>query len=320
MSHLPPPAAALRRAATLAGPGATVQRTEALAGGTHARTFLVQTTGPGLDVVLREFPPGDDTARREARVLTALDGLGGLAPRLLACDLDGGSWVLISRLPGTADITPASPGAAAEQLGRILARIHATPRPQVAGLPELFDRVTSSPADLSGPAAAAVAAGWKRLASAPSVLTHRDFWSGNVVWRDGQLTGVVDWPGAALGPAGVDVSWCRLDLFLLHGERAADTFTAAYEAAAGAILPGRRLWDLWAAAQSHAYVDTWMPNYRDLGRTDLTAAELRRRHAAWTARRLAAAPDPDAEAAGGQVPGAEAEGGAGQGSQDHLAR
>jgi aminoglycoside phosphotransferase (APT) family kinase protein len=292
VSDLPPPAAALRRAAALAGPGATVRRTEALAGGTHARTFLVQTAGPELDVVLREFPPGDDTARREARVLATLDGLGGLAPRL-ASDHDGGSWVLISRLPGTPDITPPSPGAAAGQLGRILARIHATPRPQVAGLPGVFDRATDSPAALSGPAAAAVAAGWKRLAGAPSVLTHRDFWSGNVVWQHGQLTGVVDWPGAALGPRGVDVSWCRLDLFLLHGEGAADTFAAAYEAAAGAVMPDRRLWDLWAAAQSHSYVDTWMPNYRDLGRTDLTAAQLRRRHALWTARRLAAAPDPD---------------------------
>jgi aminoglycoside phosphotransferase (APT) family kinase protein len=283
MSDLPPPTAALRRAAALAGPGATVRRTEALAGGTHARTFLVQTASPELDVVLREFPPGDNTARREARVLAALDGLGGLAPRLLASDRDGGSWVLISRLPGTADITPAWPDA--------------------AGLPGVFDRTTDSQAALSGPAAAAVAAGWSRLADAPSVLTHCDFWSGNVVWQHGRLSGVVDWPGAALGPRGVDVSWCRLDLFLLHGESAADTFAAAYEAAAGAVLPGRRLWDLWAAAKSHSYVETWMPNYRDLGRADLTAAQLRRRHAAWTARRLAASPDPDLKAEPGPGPG-----------------
>jgi hypothetical protein len=56
-------------------------------------------------------------------------------------------------------------------------------------------------------------------------------------------------------------------------------------------VPGLRLWDLWAAARSDATVQTWVPNYRDLGRADLTAAELRRRHAAWTARRLAASPD-----------------------------
>jgi aminoglycoside phosphotransferase (APT) family kinase protein len=288
VTDLPPPAAALRRAAALAGPGATVRRTEALAGGTHARTFLIQTAGPELEVVLREFPPGDDTARREAQVLAALDGLGGLAPRLLASDPDGGAWVLISRLPGAADVTPARPGVAAEQLGRTLARIHATSPAQVAGLPSMFDRAPESRSALSGPAAAEVAAGWGLLSGAPSVLTHHDYWSGNCVWRDGLLTGVVDWPGAALGPRGFDVGWCRLDLYLLHGEPAADAFAAAYEAAAGAVRPDLRLCDLWAVAKSHAYVETWVPNYRDLGRADLTAAQLRRLHAAWTERRLGA--------------------------------
>ncbi len=290
MTDRPPPAAALRRAAALAGPGAAVRRTEPLAGGTHARTFLVHTAGPELDVVLREFPPGDRTARREAQVLTVLDGLGGLAPRLLASDPDG-SWVLISRLPGTADITPARPAAAAAELGRALARIHATPRAQVGGLPDVRDRASGSRSALRGPASAVVAAGWEHLAGAPRVLTHYDYWSGNVVWREGRLTGVVDWPGAAMGPRGCDLGWCRLDLYLLHGEPAADAFLAAYQAAAGAAVPGLRLWDLWAAARSDATVQTWVPNYRDLGRADLTAAELRRRHAAWTARRLAASPD-----------------------------
>ena len=34
-------------------------------------------------------------------------------------------------------------------------------------------------------------------------------------------------------------------------------------------------------------VETWVPNYRDLGRTDLTATELRNRHASWTEHLLA---------------------------------
>jgi hypothetical protein len=54
-------------------------------------------------------------------------------------------------------------------------------------------------------------------------------------------------------------------LYLLHGEPAADEFLAAYQAAAGAAVPGLRLWDLWAAARPDAMVQTWVPNYRDLG-------------------------------------------------------
>ncbi|MBO0788394.1 MAG: aminoglycoside phosphotransferase family protein, partial [Actinobacteria bacterium] len=215
----------------------------------------------------------------------------GLAPRLLASALDDGShegsWVLISRLPGAADITPALPAAAAAQLGQALARIHATPRHRRAGLRSVLDRPGES---TSGPAASAVAARWDLLAGAPAVLTHHDFWSGNVVWNGGILTGVVDWTGAGTGPRGFDVGWCRLDLYLLHGEQVADTFLDSYQAASGSRLASPLLADLWAVARSHDQVETWMPNYRDLGRADLTASELRSRHTAWTEHLLASRP------------------------------
>jgi aminoglycoside phosphotransferase (APT) family kinase protein len=297
------PAGALEQAARLAGPGATVRGVRALAGGTGARTSLIQTANPQLEVVLREFPPGDDAAGREARALRALDGLGGLAPRLLASDVAdraaSGSWLLISRLPGSADITPRQPTAQVGQLGRVLARIHQTPVDGLAELPEAhsgldtdsrpggslpraFDRLGGSRAGLSGPAAGIVAASWDIVARAPEVLVHYDFWSGNVVWTGEALSGVVDWTGGCLGPPGFDTGWCRLDLYLLHGQATADRFLAAYEEASASILSDPLLWDLWAVARSHEMVETWVPNYRDLDRADLTAAELRSHHTAWT--------------------------------------
>jgi aminoglycoside phosphotransferase (APT) family kinase protein len=291
MGDLPWPATAIGRAAELAGPAASVAAVRVLAGGTHARTCLIRTANPQLEMVVRQFPPGDDAASREAEVLAALGGLDGLAPRLLASAPDDGSpegsWVLISRLPGTADITPARPSAAAAQLGRVLARIHATSPHRCAGLHGVLDRPGGSAAAMSGPAAGAVAARWDLLAGAPGVLTHHDFWSGNVVWDEGILTGVVDWTGAGTGPRGFDVGWCRLDLYLLHGEHAAGTFLDSYQAASGSGLASRLLADLWAVARSHDQVETWVPNYRDLGRADLTASELRRRHTAWTEQLLA---------------------------------
>jgi aminoglycoside phosphotransferase (APT) family kinase protein len=286
VNDLPKFLSAVERAAGLAGPGATVQAIRALAGGTHAHTWLIQTATPELEFILREFPPGDGAAYAETRVLDALDGLDGMAPRLLASGIEGaptqGSWTLISRLPGTADITPRQPAMLAEQLGRVLARIHATPLAGLAGFQSVFERPGGSFAANGGPAASVVGANWEFLASAPVVLTHYDFWSGNVLWQDGILTGVVDWPGGAVGPRGFDVGWCRLDLYLLYDERIADRFLASYEAASGSVLPDPLLWDLWAAARSHEIVETWVPNYRDLGRTDLTARELRKRHTVWT--------------------------------------
>jgi aminoglycoside phosphotransferase (APT) family kinase protein len=286
MRDLPGSGAAVQRATELAGPDAEVTAVRALAGGTHARTWLIQLAHPELEVVLREFPAGDDTARHEAVVLTDLDGLDGLAPRLLASGAGQpppvGSWVLISRLPGRADITPDQPAAWAGQLGRALARIHATPLRGLTGFQRVLDRTEGSRAALRGSAASVVAARWDSLAGPPGVLTHYDFWSGNVVWRGDVLTGVVDWSGAAIGPRSYDVGWCRLDLYLLYDELIADTFLDAYEAASESAPVDRLLCDLWAVARSHHTVETWVPNYRDLGRADLTASQLRRRHTAWT--------------------------------------
>jgi hypothetical protein len=57
-----------------------------------------------------------------------------------------------------------------------------------------------------------------------------------------------------------DVSWCRLDLVLLHGPAVADTFLNAYQEAAGEAPGEPALWDLFALANSRRSVETWLPN------------------------------------------------------------
>lgn len=283
-----PPAEALAWAAGHLGTGAAVRAVRPLSGGSHAATHLLEATGPEQQAVLRRFPPGDDSAAREARVLAALDGLGGFAPRLLGVDPQGEQCglpaVLITRLPGRAGITPADPDAAAAALGHALARLHAVPRNRASGFRDGMTAIRSS----TGPAAAALSEYADRLAAQPRVLTHYDYWSGNVLWQDGALTGVIDWDGASLAPRGFDIGWCRFDLVLLHGPDTTtlDTFCDAYREASGAVPPDVALWDLHTAARSHAGVESWVPNYAGLGRTDLTARELRRRHTAWTERCL----------------------------------
>jgi aminoglycoside phosphotransferase (APT) family kinase protein len=194
--------------------------------------------------------------------------------------------LLISWLDGQADITPADPDAWATQLGQALATVHAMPCDRLSALPSVFDRSGGSREVLQGPVATRIRSGWSQITASPEVLTHCDYWSGNVVWRDGRLTGIVDWSGGARGPRGFDVGWCRLDLYLLFGERVADVFLAAYEDAIGQPIVDVALWDGWAVARSHDAVETWAPNYRPLGRADLDGDELRRRHSQWTSRLL----------------------------------
>lgn len=283
-----PAAGALEEVRRLAGASAGVVGVARLAGGQHAETWRVDTENPATSVVVRQFPVGDPAPAYEQRVLRALGGLGGLAPLPLGADLDG-RWSqyptsLVSWLDGQVDITPGDPKTWAAELGRALASVHAVPAERLAELPSVFDRRGGSEELLAGPLEAEVQARWSEVVGSPAVLTHGDYWSGNVVWRDDKLTGIVDWSGGSRGPRGYDLGWCRLDLVLLFEEQVADDFLAAYEAKAGHAVDEIRLWDCWAAARSYDAVGSWVPNYLPLGRADLTEDELRRRHAQWTAR------------------------------------
>jgi aminoglycoside phosphotransferase (APT) family kinase protein len=283
-----PSRGALEEVRRLAGPSARIESVVSLIGGQHAATWRVDTAAPVTTIVVRQFPAGDSAAAQEAQALRTLDGLEGLAPQLLGSDLTG-HWsgcptVLISWLDGEANITPSDPDSWAAQLGRALARVHAVPIERLSALPNVFDRDGGSRKRLQGPAAEVIRSNWARITASPDVLTHCDYWSGNVVWRDETLTGIVDWSGAVRGPRGYDLGWCRLDLYLLFDDSLADVFLAAYEAAIGAAVSDIALWDGWALARSYDRVETWTPNYRPLGRADLDARELRRRHSLWTSR------------------------------------
>jgi aminoglycoside phosphotransferase (APT) family kinase protein len=289
-SELSPSPAALEEVRRLAGASAAIKSVTRLEGGQHADTWRVDTESPAVTVVVRQFPPGDSAGARERQVLHALDGLGGLVPAVLGSDVDGrwseGQTLLISWLDGQADITPSDPERWAVELGHALATVHAVPSDRIPALPSVFDRSGGSQEMLAGPLVTRTRAGWSQITASAEVLTHYDYWSGNVVWRDGRLIGIVDWSGAARGPRGFDVGWCRLDLLLLFDERIADVFLAAYEEETGRTIDDLGLWDGWAAARSHDVVETWAPNYAPLGRGDLTGPELRRRHSRWTARLL----------------------------------
>lgn len=281
-----PSSGALEEVRRLAGPSAAIHIVARLEGGQHADTWRVDTDNPALTVIVRQFPVADSAGAREQAVLQSLGGLGGLAPVLLGGDLNG-RWsehptTLISWLDGQADITPTDPERWAEELGRALAVVHEVPRDRLKDLPSVFEHSGGSPDVLDGPLAPAVRSRWARITSSPEVLTHCDYWSGNVVWREGKLTGIVDWAGAARGPRGFDLGWCRLDLVLLFDEPTADVCRDAYQAATGGMVGDMFLWDSWAAARSHDVVETWMPNYAPLGRPDLDERELRCRHSRWT--------------------------------------
>ena len=91
----------------------------------------------------------------------------------------------------------------------------------------------------------------------PSML-HGDYWVGNLIWRDGELVGVIDWEDAAVGDPAADLAGARLELVWRFGFDAADELSEHYVALRG--HPGQRrlaLWELYVASAGLAYMHLW---------------------------------------------------------------
>ncbi len=242
------------------GAGARVTGGRRLKGGitSSVHRLAVETrTGTRIQVVLRRWTPGAwgataDAPRlveRESQVLRGLEATDIPAPRLLAADPTGDATgvpaLLMTRVAGRVDLTPPDSAAWLGQMAVMAIRIHAT---DVDAEPrEWKPREVPVPDWTSKPAVWEAAADLIRGAVQPHEhrLAHGDYQHFNVLWRRGQLTGVVDWVNACRGPADMDVGHCRLNLAVLYSPEVAADFLDAYEADAG-----RRVdpyWDIRSA-------------------------------------------------------------------------
>jgi len=241
----PPPQALAWAGARLGGP---VVSARALRGGMSSAVHLVTVQRPGgrrEHAVLRRYvrpdPDEPDPAAREARALRVAGMADVPTPVLLAVDPDGTEAgvpaLLMTRLPGRVDWWPADLDRWLERLAGLLPRIHGTGLPPGDTIPRFapYRQERSRP-----PGWARYPRVWDRAVGIslgpapdlPAVLLHRDYHPGNVLWRRGRVSGVVDWLGACAGPAAADVAHCRLNL-LTMGTEVVERFTALWERAAG---------------------------------------------------------------------------------------
>ena len=191
-----------------------------------------------------------DVPMRECAALRQVKGCEVATPKFIAYATPdvgfGAPAVLMSRVSGHVELQPADLNDWCAQLAGALAQIHAQPTlyfgwnytswineetlrvPAWTERPQLWQRAIEF---------------WR--AGPPtekSVFLHRDFHPCNVLWRNGKISGVVDWVNACRGPRGVDVAHCRTNLAVLFGVEAADDFRDAYlEIAHGVHHP---YWDV----------------------------------------------------------------------------
>ena len=295
----PPDAALLSAVVRRFAPDARIVGASGMDGGESATMTSIdlERAGGGRDtVILRQAGDANlaadpDTAANEARVLDALGGSGLPAPRVLDVAPSRGllprPFLVITVLDGAPDHDPSDRVDAALQMAGFLARLHAID----AGRDDLA-AVPRRPGPLDGPAGwragpPAAFRGARDLLDAarppparnPEALLHGDFWAGNVLWRDGRLSGVVDWEDAAVGDPLADLAIARVDMSWGFGREAMEAFTARYAARTGFDLSALPFWDLRAALRQAPHAADYAEGWRDLGRADIDEATIRAAHA-----------------------------------------
>ena len=240
-----PPAETLAWVERTIGPRARVVGWRRLTGGitSSIHRLTIERDGRRAVYVLRRWPAGahDDYAigavASETAALTALARSDLPAPRVIDSTTEAhvGPAVLMTRVPGHMLLMPRDRERWLQQMAHMLARIHAL---DIAAKPfeSWLDRSRLSPLpDASRPEIwrEAIAVVAEDHPPTTTCFIHRDYQHFNLLWSREQLTGVIDWVEASVGPPDVDVGHCRLNLTLLFSADVAERFREIYEAEAG---------------------------------------------------------------------------------------
>jgi Ser/Thr protein kinase RdoA (MazF antagonist) len=190
---------------------------------------------------------------REATALDAARSAPVPAPELLTADATGDDAgvpaLVMTRLAGR-PVLRARPGWVEALAGvhRAMAGWVAAP-PDCVRLPRWDPWL---PADPNPPSWSRRPRDWERAVelvvssrppAGPEGPIHRDLHPGNILFRRGCATGIVDWPNACVGPMASDLAQCRMNLAVLDGVATADQFLTAVGEVASGYHPW---WDLQA--------------------------------------------------------------------------
>jgi aminoglycoside phosphotransferase (APT) family kinase protein len=267
--------------------GGTVTRIRALKGGSSSAIHALRLRRPTGDdtVVLRRYVLPEviaeepDIATREAHALAILRHVGCTYPRLLAVDPTGSHAgvpaVLMSRLPGRVEWTPAQLEPWLGGLAAVLPQLHDGPLPDSPCIGEFRPY---PPERWEPPSWIRRPALWDRALGVfrgppldpERALIHRDYHPGNVLWRGGVVSGVVDWQAASIGPPSVDAAWCRLNIIGRFGLEAGDRLISRWEEVSG------RTYHPWAEVVLLVDVMGWSSTPKPQECLDLEQALARR--------------------------------------------
>lgn len=297
--HSSPSADGLAAMCEVVQPGGTVTRVRRIGGGLSGSTHAIDIRardGELRRLVLKRYRAGDANIEREWHGLWAATALDVPSPEPVALDADG-SWfgasaLVMSRLPGRSEVNQLHADRFLAQSAAALARIHRAPAD-----PTLNVTIGPQPAHIwASPSRPARNAMLRRAhqtverlcdIESEAVLIHGDFYSGNLVWSRGRLTGVVDWRSIGRGPREWDLANARTDLVILSGWRAADRMRRYYETEAARPVRVLPAWDLYCGVMGIENYRAWLVAYREQGLIGLSPRQVRTRLLVFVGRALA---------------------------------
>lgn len=224
---------------------------------------------------LKEEP---DLALHEGESLLLATDKGLVAPKIIAFEKSGEAGgnplVLMSKLPGNVELKPLDMSKWLGGLAKELVKIHAV---DIKDFPWKYFRYNDAN-KVEVPSWSSVPDTWKKVIEIlkrprPKVnecFIHRDYHPTNVLWKNGRVSGVVDWVNACIGPAGVDVGHCRWNLAMLYDVEVADEFLSAYQVYAGKDFIYDPYWDLVSLVDVLFGPPEVYPGWEAFGFTGLT--------------------------------------------------
>lgn len=294
----PPSADGLVRVASAVGVDEPLRLMRRLRGGLGAATHLLAAGDDRF--VLKRYPRHKvATVEAECAALSVAGRSGLPVPTLLAAD-PVGVWfgrpaLVMSRVPGRADLSPRNAQSYVADVADALARIHAVPMNEVGVLR------THGPSSwtISGPVQdgllprglmeqvhAAIGGLSEIAANEGSTFCHGDFHPGNLLWRRGRLTGVIDWSQACTSVRWWELAYMRIELAVLTDWDVATDLQRQYQERVGLDSPHQARWDLFHVQTGHKWAHTWIDGWREQGRTDLDLEQVAKRFAAIASRLL----------------------------------
>jgi aminoglycoside phosphotransferase (APT) family kinase protein len=198
-------------------------------------------------------------------------------------DIFSTPYIVIEFIEGRTELTPSNLTYFISQLASNLAQIHHLdsssldlsflPKQEKIYAKKLSERPSILDESLNeGLIRDALESVWPPPQLNQSVLLHGDFWPGNILWKDGQIVGIIDWEDAAFGDPLADVANSRLEILWAFGVDAMNDFTYKYKSIMKTIdFTNLPYWDLCAALRPASKISEW-------GLDEKTERTMREKH------------------------------------------